>query len=1108
MRTRRSYFPPTSTIPRRSGKQTTNVVEPEFRTIVEMEDNRTMAQMLQAPIEGYEDAIVVPQINANNFELKQTLINLVQSNQFTGRQDPHNHLRFFNKVISTFRHPEVPNTTIKLLLFPFLLEGEARIWLDNEPPRSIMTWEVLVSKFINQFFPPSKTTYLRNEITNFLQKPNETFNETWERFKDLLRQSGGNFFDKISRECLLIFESKSKVRYSRSRIIDVRANTNAPLSSSFPLNSFDLQQIAASLEEKLHIRMNRFEKSLNDMKNSFVTPIAPLKAVEEVCVICGANHNYNQCPLTRGNDFPVFHDNIQQFRAAAVGNFIQNREAKAITTKSGMTYKEPPIPPPGVEEQEPTEETTDTELLSTEDIQPPLVQVQVEVQKDKPIEEPFVVIPKAKVNLPYPSRLVKEKIHLGASINLRPLSIWKKLKLPTLNDTKMVLELADRTISKHTRVPENVFVKVDKFYFPADFVVLDFIADPRVLLILGRPFLRGIDFKSEEIENFPNNDSIPFGVKDSLFNMEEDILFLESLLREDPIPPYLIIPNQTKLPIEEPKHSFKMRHEHFNTNLVTKDVAESSTKNLIPIPHECKVVSENGSQSIEPVNNNSSIFTTISNPLFDNDKINFDEINSHVESNSDESTSSHDTEKSDNLDEFYGPFIPIQILEEERIRREHADYINRIEMLFTINSRRDHVVSKTNDVLPPSVDNDDSDEEVDVVDVLRVDNFIQNSEHEYSESEDSDFDNPLLPLPPSEPPDKGFDFKIKISVVFHIILWYLDSGCSKHMMGNRSQLMNFISKFLGTVRFENDQVAKIMGYGDYQKGNVGIYKEKRKKSSHQSKAEDTNQEKQYLLHMDLYGLMRVESINEKKYILVIVDDYSRFTWVKFLRSKDEAPDAIIKCIKNIQVCLNTTVRNVRTYNGTEFINQTLRDFYENVGISHQTSIARTPQQNSIVKRRNRTLVEAARTIEDLGKLNAKADIGIFVRYAPAKKAFRIYNKRTWKIMETIHVTFDEMTTMASEQFCAGPRLQVMTPATSSLGIVPNIIPQKPCNIPKRDDRDTLFQPLFDEYFNPPTIIVFTVPIAAAPRAVEIADLPVSTSIDQDASSSSITSRQD
>nr|GFC46225.1 hypothetical protein [Tanacetum cinerariifolium] len=117
--------------------------------------------------------------------------------------------------------------------------------------------------------------------------------------------AGGNFLDKIARECLSIIESKSKVRYSRSRVTD----------------------IAASLEDKLDIRMNRFEKSLNEMKNSFVTPTAPLKAVTKVCVTCGSNHSYNKCPLTRGgNDFSVFHDNIQQFQTAAVGNFIQNRQ--------------------------------------------------------------------------------------------------------------------------------------------------------------------------------------------------------------------------------------------------------------------------------------------------------------------------------------------------------------------------------------------------------------------------------------------------------------------------------------------------------------------------------------------------------------------------------------------------------------------------------------------------------------------------------------------------------------------------------------------------------------------------------------------------------------
>nr|GEZ60917.1 reverse transcriptase domain-containing protein [Tanacetum cinerariifolium] len=237
----------------------------------------------------------------------------LNNNEFSLTNSPEGKTHITTSVSSTrshlrFRHPKVPNTTVKLLLFPFSLECEARIWLDKEPPRSILTWEDLVSKFINQFFPPSKTTYLRNEITNFLQKSNETFNEAWERFKDLLRQcphhkfsklhqldtfynalnpndqdaldsaAGGNFLDKIPRECLSIIESKLKVRYSRSRVTDVRSNANATLSSS-QSNSFDLQQIAAALEDKLDIRMNQFEKSLIEMKNSLVTPTAPLKAV-------------------------------------------------------------------------------------------------------------------------------------------------------------------------------------------------------------------------------------------------------------------------------------------------------------------------------------------------------------------------------------------------------------------------------------------------------------------------------------------------------------------------------------------------------------------------------------------------------------------------------------------------------------------------------------------------------------------------------------------------------------------------------------------------------------------------------------------------------------
>nr|GFA27975.1 retrovirus-related Pol polyprotein from transposon TNT 1-94 [Tanacetum cinerariifolium] len=402
--------------------------------------------------------------------------------------------------------------------------------------------------------------------------------------------------------------------------------------------------------------------------------------------------------------------------------------------------------------------------------------------------------------------------------------------------------------------------------------------------------------------------------------------------------------------------------------------------------------------------------------------------------------------------------------------------------------------------------------------------------------------------------------------VVQIVLWYLDSGCSKHMTEDRSQLINFIQKFLGMVKFGNDHVVKIMGYGDYKIGNVTISRVyfveglghnlfsvgqfcdsdlevafcqytcfirnldgvdlltgsrvdlltgsrgnnlytlslkdmmasspicllskafktkswlwhcrlshlkfgainhlarqglvrglpklkfekdhlcsacamgKSKKKSYKPKSKDTNQEKLYLLHMDLCGPMRVESVNGKKYILVIVDDYSRFTWVKFLRSKDEAPDFVIKFLKMIQVRLKVPVRHIRTDNGTEFVNQTLREYYEEVGISHETSVVRSPQQNGVVERRNRTLIEAARTISGL-----------------------------------------------------------VQKSSSSTPYVP----------PLRNGWDLLFQPMFDELLNPPPSIDPQAPEVIAPIhevippvQAESTGSPSSTSVDQDAPSPS------
>ncbi|GJR07097.1 hypothetical protein Tco_0530081 [Tanacetum coccineum] len=169
----------------------------------------------------------------------------------------------------------------------------------------------------------------------------KTFNEagTFQRTSSSnIQNRGWKFLDKIGRVGLAIIESKSKVRYSRSHAIEPRVSTNANLSTSTPSNSFEFQQLAASLENKMDIRMSRLEKMISG-KN--VTTPATVKAVEEVCVTCGLNHNFNHCPLTR-NEFPVFHDNIHQFQqTAAVGNFVQRNPPNLANQMSPPGFNQP-----------------------------------------------------------------------------------------------------------------------------------------------------------------------------------------------------------------------------------------------------------------------------------------------------------------------------------------------------------------------------------------------------------------------------------------------------------------------------------------------------------------------------------------------------------------------------------------------------------------------------------------------------------------------------------------------------------------------------------------------------------------------------------------------
>nr|GEV37592.1 putative ribonuclease H-like domain-containing protein [Tanacetum cinerariifolium] len=368
---------------------------------------------------------------------------------------------------------------------------------------------------------------------------------------------------------------------------------------------------------------------------------------------------------------------------------------------------------------------------------------------------------------------------------------------------------------------------------------------------------------------------------------------------------------------------------------------------------------------------------------------------------------------------------------------------------------------------------------------------------------------------------------------------------------DRSRLRNFVKKFIRTVRFGNDHFGAIMGYRDYVIGDnvifrvyyvkglghnlfsigqfcdsdlevafrkhscyvrdsngVELIKGKSKKHAHSPKTKYTNLKVLNTLYMDLCGPMRVQIINGKKYILVIIDDYTRFTWVKFLRSKDETPKVVIKFLKQIQVSLNKTVRFICTDNGTEFVNHHLTHYYDSFGIFHQKSVPRTPQQNGVVERRNRTLVEAARIMLIFSKapMFLWAEAVATACYTQNRSLIQTRHNKT--PYDMVHNKKHDLTflrvfgtlcypTNDSEDLgkLTRPAPTFFTPGQISLGLVPNLVPATPYVPPTNEELEILFQPMFDEYLEPPRVERPVSPAPAVP--VNLAGTPSSTSIDQD-----------
>nr|GEY98159.1 reverse transcriptase domain-containing protein [Tanacetum cinerariifolium] len=341
------------------------------------------------------------------------------------------------------------------MLFLFSLEGAARIWLEKEPPRSIFTWDDLVSKFINQFFPQSKTTNLRNEITNFQQRFDESFIKAWDRFKDLLRAcphhgflelhqldtfynalnskdqdslnfaAGGNFLDKMPRECLGIIESKSKVRYSCNKPVVAKVSTTASTSGVSP-DVAELKDMVRAL--------------LLDKKGQ--SP-APVKAVEESCVKCGVNFNQGNTgyrPLMMSNQirppgFPHVPNN-QNLQRNNQNRFIpnQNQNRALIGNKEKLS-----------------------EMART------LLNEHCSAVLLKKLPEKLGDPSKFLIPCDFPGMAECLALEdLGASINLMPYSVWKRLSLSDLTPTCMTLELADRSITSPVGIAERSFLKTGR----------------------------------------------------------------------------------------------------------------------------------------------------------------------------------------------------------------------------------------------------------------------------------------------------------------------------------------------------------------------------------------------------------------------------------------------------------------------------------------------------------------------------------------------------------------------------------------------------------------------------------------------------------------------
>nr|GEV26177.1 hypothetical protein [Tanacetum cinerariifolium] len=485
--------PNTSNLKRRNRRRSNQPFILEESPLDTMADQRTMAKLLRAPTGGYAE--VVPTILAEHFELKHSLINMMASDQFFGleKDNPHDHIRWFNKITSTIKYKDMPNSAIKLMLFPFPLAGAARRWLEKEPPRSILTWEDLDRhKDLLRACPHHGFTEL-HQLNTF-------YNALIPADQDSLNSAaGGNLLERRTQDALTI----------------IKKNPSAVTTAMTTI----LKQFQAT------------------------PPTAFIKAIEESCVTCGGPLPSNTIANSKGEVKAITtRSELAEYTIKVPPPLVQ--KAKPASQRNYVVHQRDPrrphIPYPSGINQEKQQEKYKIQIhkfwqmFKQLHINITLVNALILIPKyqkmlkallsnkeklselaNTPLNEncSAVILKKLPKKLGDPGKFLilcgfselkcKALANLGASINLRPLLVWKKLGLPKLISTRMTLELANRAIYTPTGIARDVFVSAEKFTFPASFVIVDYERDPRVSLILGRPFLRTtpalIDVHEEEM---------------------------------------------------------------------------------------------------------------------------------------------------------------------------------------------------------------------------------------------------------------------------------------------------------------------------------------------------------------------------------------------------------------------------------------------------------------------------------------------------------------------------------------------------------------------------------------------------------------------------------